>query len=162
MTVLSFSQALRERTWSSHGESEGAGFMSDLMTGKGTRDDYIALVAQHFFVYEALESAAAAFAGDPVAQPFITGQLTRLPALEADLEFLIGDDWRDAIAPVATTDRYVRRIREIVDAEDKRQPLSDDALVEELAKHGYKLARRTITKYRKAMDIPSSRQRREY
>ncbi len=54
------------------------------------------------------------------------------------------------------------KLREIVDAEDKRNPLSDDALVEELAKHGYKLARRTITKYRKAMDIPSSRQRREY
>lgn len=115
MTVLSFSQALRERTWSSHGESEGAGFMSDLMTGKGTRDDYIALVAQHFFVYEALESAAVAFAHDPIAQPFITDHLTRLPALEADLEFLIGDDWRDAIAPLATTDRYVRRIHDIVD-----------------------------------------------
>ncbi|QDU45999.1 RNA polymerase sigma-54 factor [Symmachiella dynata] len=54
------------------------------------------------------------------------------------------------------------KLREIVDAEDKSRPLSDDALVDELAKHGYKLARRTITKYRKAMDIPSSRQRREY
>ena len=54
------------------------------------------------------------------------------------------------------------KLREIVDAEDKSHPLSDDALVKELAKHGYKLARRTITKYRKAMDIPSSRQRREY
>jgi heme oxygenase len=116
VTVLSFSQALRERTWSSHGESEGAGFMSDLMTGKGTREDYIALVAQHFFVYEALEAAAIAFAGDPVAEPFITKHLTRLPALEADLAYLIGDDWRDAIAPLATTDRYVRRISEIVDA----------------------------------------------
>jgi RNA polymerase sigma-54 factor len=40
--------------------------------------------------------------------------------------------------------------------------LSDDALVDELAKQGYKLARRTITKYRKALSIPSSRQRRAY
>ena len=54
------------------------------------------------------------------------------------------------------------KLREVVDAEDKQHPLSDDALVEELAKHGYKLARRTITKYRKSMMIPSSRQRREY
>ena len=115
MTVLPFSQALRERTWSGHGESEGAGFMSDLMTGKGTRDDYVALVAQHYFVYDALESAAAVFAGDAVAAPFVTDQLTRLPALEADLGFLLGDGWRDAIAPLASTERYVGRIREIAD-----------------------------------------------
>jgi RNA polymerase sigma-54 factor len=54
------------------------------------------------------------------------------------------------------------KLQEIVDAEDKNDPLSDDALVEELAKHGYNLARRTVTKYRKALDIPSSRERRAY
>lgn len=54
------------------------------------------------------------------------------------------------------------KLKEIVDNEDKKSPLSDDALVEELKKHGYNLARRTVTKYRQAMNIPSSRQRREY
>src|SRR5690606_41396843 len=55
-----------------------------------------------------------------------------------------------------------RKLKEIVDGEDKSKPLSDEALVDELAKHGFELARRTVTKYRKATDIPSSRQRREY
>ena len=54
------------------------------------------------------------------------------------------------------------KLKEIVDGEDKNDPLSDDALVDELSKHGYTLARRTVTKYRKALDIPSSRQRRAY
>lgn len=54
------------------------------------------------------------------------------------------------------------KLQEIVDAEDKAKPLSDDALVKELAKHGVKVARRTVTKYRKAMDIPSSRQRKDW
>ncbi|WP_437223893.1 RNA polymerase factor sigma-54 [Planctomicrobium sp. SH661] len=54
------------------------------------------------------------------------------------------------------------KLKEIVDKEDKSDPLSDDALVMELSKHGFNLARRTVTKYRKAMNIPSSRQRREY
>lgn len=54
------------------------------------------------------------------------------------------------------------KLKEIVDKEDKSDPLSDDALVAELAKSGFNLARRTVTKYRKAMNIPSSRQRREY
>jgi heme oxygenase len=113
VSVIPFSQALRERTWTGHGESEGAGFMHDLMTGKGTRDDYIALVAQHYFVYEALESAAVTFAEDAGARPFLSDQLTRIPALEADLEFLLGDGWRGDIRPVPTTERYVARIREI-------------------------------------------------
>ena len=54
------------------------------------------------------------------------------------------------------------KLKEIVERENKSDPLSDDALVDELAKQGYKLARRTITKYRKALKIPSSRQRRAY
>jgi RNA polymerase sigma-54 factor len=40
--------------------------------------------------------------------------------------------------------------------------LSDEDLMNELGKQGYTLARRTITKYRKALDIPSSRQRKAY
>ncbi len=54
------------------------------------------------------------------------------------------------------------KLQELIDREDKVKPLSDDALVDSLAEQGLKLARRTITKYRKQMGIPSSRQRREY
>ncbi|MBX7168752.1 MAG: RNA polymerase factor sigma-54 [Pirellulales bacterium] len=52
------------------------------------------------------------------------------------------------------------KLQEIIDKEDKHNPLSDDELVKELEKHGLKVARRTVTKYRKAMNIASSRQRR--
>lgn len=113
MAVVPFSAALRERTWQSHGESEHSGFMADLMKGEGTREDYVALVAQHYFVYEAIEAAAETMAEDPVAQRFITPKLTRMPALVADLEFLIGPDWREQIAPLPSTQRYVQRINEI-------------------------------------------------
>ncbi|OAN34198.1 heme oxygenase [Plantibacter sp. H53] len=112
-TVIPFSQALRERTSSGHSSSEGADFMSDLMTGKGSKEDYIALVAQHFFIYEALEVAADRMRADAVAAPFISDKLTRLPAIVQDLEFLIGPDWRDQITPLPTTARYVARINEV-------------------------------------------------
>jgi len=111
--VLPFSQALRERTRGGHSDSEGASFMDDLMTGKGSRDDYVSLVAQHFFIYEALEAAAEKMRDDADAAAFITPQLTRLPALESDLEFLIGSDWRSVIAPLPTTARYVDRIQTV-------------------------------------------------
>jgi heme oxygenase len=113
VAVIPFSQALRARTWSNHGDSENAGFMADLMAGKGTRDDYVALVAQHYFIYEALEAVTERMREDPVARPFISDKLTRLPAIEADLAFLVGPDWRDSIAPLPTTVRYVARINEV-------------------------------------------------
>ena len=75
------------------------------MRGEGTRDDYIALVAQHWFIYEALEAAADSIKDDPVASTFVSDKLTRLPALEADLAFLIGPDWRDTITPLPATQR---------------------------------------------------------
>jgi heme oxygenase len=113
MTVIPFSQALRERTRGAHSESEGANFMDDLMKGKGTRDDYVALVVQHYFIYEALEAAAAQFADNAEAAAFISPQLTRLPALEADLAFLLGSDWRSQITALPTTQRYTDRINHI-------------------------------------------------
>jgi RNA polymerase sigma-54 factor len=54
------------------------------------------------------------------------------------------------------------KLQEIIDNENKQHPLSDDELVRELAKHGLTVARRTVTKYRKAMNIASSRQRRDW
>jgi len=54
------------------------------------------------------------------------------------------------------------KLQEIIDHEDKHHPLSDDELVKELGKHGLTVARRTVTKYRKAMNIASSRQRRDW
>jgi len=54
------------------------------------------------------------------------------------------------------------KLQEIIDHEDKQHPKSDEQLVKDLASDGITLARRTVTKYRKAMSIPSSRQRREW
>jgi heme oxygenase len=110
---IPFSAALRERSSSAHSGSESAGFMSDLIAGHGTRDDYIALVAQHWFIYAALEGATERMRRDRVAAAFLSDKLTRQPALEADLEFLVGDDWRTRIHPLPTTQRYVARIEKV-------------------------------------------------
>jgi RNA polymerase sigma-54 factor len=54
------------------------------------------------------------------------------------------------------------KLQEIIDNEDKQHPLSDDQLVQQLAAAGITVARRTVTKYRKAMGVLSSRQRRDW
>jgi RNA polymerase sigma-54 factor len=52
-------------------------------------------------------------------------------------------------------------LKEIIDGEDKKSPLNDETLVVELGKKGYKVARRTVAKYREQMDIAVARMRKE-
>jgi RNA polymerase sigma-54 factor len=52
------------------------------------------------------------------------------------------------------------RIRQLIDAESPEQVLSDDTIVEKLREAGIDIARRTVAKYREAMRIASSVQRR--
>jgi RNA polymerase sigma-54 factor len=55
------------------------------------------------------------------------------------------------------------KLQEIVDNEDKSKPLSDEKIRKELAEQGIdNLARRTVAKYRKILNIPSARYRKKY
>jgi RNA polymerase sigma-54 factor len=53
-----------------------------------------------------------------------------------------------------------QRIKALIDREDPKAILSDDTIVEQLRAEGIDIARRTVAKYREAMWIPSSVQRR--
>jgi RNA polymerase sigma-54 factor len=57
--------------------------------------------------------------------------------------------------------REVRRIiKECIDSEDKKSPLTDDELAEILRGKGFQMARRTVAKYRQQLNIPVARLRR--
>jgi RNA polymerase sigma-54 factor len=56
----------------------------------------------------------------------------------------------------------IQRIKDLIAAEDKANPLSDIDIVKKLADSNIKISRRTVTKYREAESIASSRQRRSY
>jgi RNA polymerase sigma-54 factor len=51
-------------------------------------------------------------------------------------------------------------LRDIIDSEDKKRPLSDDQLKDLLASKGYPIARRTVAKYREQLGIPIARLRK--
>ena len=67
--------------------------------------------------------------------------------------------------PDADTDvsahKIMTVIKELVDAEDKSNPLSDRAINEALTNQGYELARRTVAKYRERLNIPVARLRKK-
>lgn len=52
-------------------------------------------------------------------------------------------------------------VQEIVDNENKKKPLSDQAIADLLKEQGYKVARRTVSKYREKLNIPVARLRKQ-
>jgi RNA polymerase sigma-54 factor len=58
--------------------------------------------------------------------------------------------------------REVKKVlQDIIDNEDKQKPLSDQALTNLLKKKGYKVARRTVSKYRENLQLPVARLRKQ-
>jgi len=54
-----------------------------------------------------------------------------------------------------------KKLENIIEEEDKRKPETDDSLVKLLNKEGYKIARRTVSKYREQLNIPVARLRKQ-
>lgn len=54
-----------------------------------------------------------------------------------------------------------KTLKQIIDDEDKAKPLSDIELSKGLSEKGYKVARRTVSKYREQLDLPVARLRKE-
>ena len=59
-------------------------------------------------------------------------------------------------------DAVKEKLKILIDNEDKDNPLNDDELVEKLTEQGIDIARRTVAKYRKVLNIPTARQRKAY
>ena len=53
------------------------------------------------------------------------------------------------------------RVDEMIDLEDKTNPIRDEELTQKLNVEGYKIARRTVTKYREQIKYPTARLRRQ-
>jgi RNA polymerase sigma-54 factor len=60
----------------------------------------------------------------------------------------------------ASSEAIKARIRALIDAEDPKKVLSDQKLVDLLQEEGFDLARRTVAKYREAIGLGSSAERR--
>jgi len=89
-----------------------------------------------------------------------TGKFIGTPRGLFELKFFFTSSIEGADGQSISSESVKARIKALTDAENINSILSDDDLVELLNKEGMSVARRTIAKYREALDIPSSVQRR--
>ena len=76
------------------------------------------------------------------------------------LKFFFSESMTNAEGDEVSTREIKKILQELVDAEDKRVPLTDEQLVEALGNNGYPIARRTVAKYREMLGIPVARLRK--
>lgn len=77
------------------------------------------------------------------------------------LKYFFSEGLENQEGEEVSTRELKKALQECVDSEDKRKPLTDDQLVTEMTRKGYKVARRTIAKYRDQLNIPKARLRKE-
>ena len=77
------------------------------------------------------------------------------------LKYFFSEGMENSEGDEVSTRELKKALKDCVDAENKKKPLTDEQLVSEMEKRGYKVARRTIAKYRGQLGIPLARWRKE-
>lgn len=79
-----------------------------------------------------------------------------------EMKFFFTGGFQNADGNMESWESIRQKLIEIVAKEDKSNPLSDEEVADKLGASGVDIARRTVTKYRRILKIPSSRQRKAY
>ncbi len=77
------------------------------------------------------------------------------------LKYFFSEGLENQEGEEVSTRELKKALQECVDSENKHKPLTDDELVVKMTERGYKVARRTIAKYRDQLGIPKARLRKE-
>jgi len=103
--------ALDDGTRKSHSVAENTAFVTGFFRGIATRSAFSQLVADLYFVYQAMEEAFDA-TEDANVRRMDYPELRRMGALQEDMAYYFGDNWAAEVSPTTATSKYVARIHE--------------------------------------------------
>ena len=89
------------------------------------------------------------------------GKYVQLPWEIKELKTFFSEGIKTDAGDDVSNTQVKTRLKEIIDNEDKQNPIGDEELTNRLNDEGYKIARRTITKYREQLKFPTARLRRK-
>ena len=115
--MTNFAKELKVGTKKSHTAAENTAFVKSFLRGVVSPDNYKCLVSDLYFVYKALEEEVYGLRTHPIVGSLYFPELERLIALEKDLQYFYGLEWRTKIEPSQACKQYVNRIREVAEDE---------------------------------------------
>ena len=89
------------------------------------------------------------------------GKYVQLPWEIKELKTFFSEGIKTDAGDDVSNTQVRTRLKEMIDNEDKQNPIGDEELTNRLKDEGYKIARRTITKYREQLKFPTARLRRK-
>ena len=104
---------LKEGTKKAHTMAENTGFVSCFLKGVVDKSSYRKLVADLYFVYGAMEEEVGKLRQHPVVGAIALDELNRQAALEKDLAYYFGANWKEEVQPSPSAASYVERIHEV-------------------------------------------------
>ena len=104
--------ALDSGTRKSHSVAQNTAFITGFFKGLSTKESYGALLTSLYYVYTAMEESFDETSENNV-RALDDKELRRVKALELDLEYFYGADWRSKLNPTGATKKYVERIQEV-------------------------------------------------
>ncbi|MBD2663230.1 heme oxygenase [Richelia sinica FACHB-800] len=104
---------LRSGTQQAHTNAENVGFMKCFLKGVVTRECFAKFLSNLYFVYSELEAGIEQHKQHPVLSVIYFPELKRQAALEKDMVFYYGNEWRNKISPSPAAQTYVTRLRQL-------------------------------------------------
>lgn len=114
ITDRDLSEQIKKVTRESHVRAENTELMLSFQRGQVTMQQYKLMLCSLYEIYQALEEELDRNSSHPgVAPIYFPAELARLGAIEKDLEYFYGQDWREKIVVPVATKRYSHRLRQI-------------------------------------------------
>jgi heme oxygenase len=110
--TLGLALLLDDGTRKSHSIAQNSAFVSGFFKGLSTREAYGALLTSLYFVYQAMEDSFDATQEERV-KVLDNTELRRMAALERDMDYFYGSEWRSVISPSPATKAYVERVQQV-------------------------------------------------
>jgi heme oxygenase len=110
---------LDDGTRKSHSMAQNSAFVTGFFKGLSTRKAYRSLITSYYFVYQAMERSFDEIS-DTDVKALDDTELRRLPALEKDMDYFYGPNWKNEITMSAGTKTYVDRVNQLASSDKDR------------------------------------------
>ena len=112
--MADLARQLKEGTKESHSAAENTKFVASFLRGVVDYEEYRKLLTNFYYVYDTMEQRIRE-TEDPMVQAIKSEDLERKEAIERDLEYYYGPDWKDKQTPSEACNSYCHRLNEVAE-----------------------------------------------